>query len=183
MKLNKTILITEDISQPIDEGIKKFSYRLALYILSENEQNKVFSIFTNPNIKNLEQLPANKFFFSLSFFWKLLSYKPHDLIYIPGSSSTLMSFIRLTIMSLFSGKAKKIMISVQERKYGSFSKKLIKFMKPTQMIVLSRKEMEYYYAMGINTTLSPIGVDIEKFTAITVSEKQTLRNKLGLPEN
>jgi len=117
--MKRTVVITENISEPIDEGVKKFSYYLAKYISGLNSENRIFSVFGNSDIPDIRQLPKNKLFFSLVFFRFLYSYKPQLLVYIPSSSSTLMSFIRLVIVSVFSGNSEVIMISLQERKHNN----------------------------------------------------------------
>jgi glycosyltransferase involved in cell wall biosynthesis len=179
--MSKTIVLTEDISMPIDEGIKKFSFHLAKFYSKKNKDNKIFSSSRNSDLPDLQLMPANKLLFAPSFFKQLSGYKAQEVIYVPSSSSTLMSFVRLKLVSLFTGSAKSIMVSVQERKHGKLAKKLISWIKPSEVVVLSNKQASYYKSLGINCKVSPIGVDTKKFVAVKASEKQDLREKLRLP--
>ena len=179
----KTILITEDISEPVDEGIKKFSFYLAKYVRESGEQNVVFSASTNSDVPNIQPLPTNKLLFSLRFFQRLYSANADQIVYIPFSSSTLMSFIRLFIISLFKRQAKIVMFSVQERKHSSLSRKVISLLKPDLLVVLSNKEAAYYKKLGFNCRVTPIGVEFNKYSQVTSEQKKMLRLKLNLPEN
>ena len=178
--MNKILVITENISEPIDEGIKKISYYMARYIAGMNSENLIYSLYPNKDIPNIEFLPKNKLLFSISFLKNIRLFRPNLLIYIPSSSSTLMSFIRLGIVSAFLRTSQIIMVSLQERKHNAVSRKLIRILKPDSLIVLSRKEADYYTSLGINCLVSPIGVETEKFD-ISKIEKRSLREKLNLP--
>ncbi len=181
--MNRAVIITEDISDPIDEGIKKFSFYLAKYVEGSNTENLIFSCFPNKRLSNIKSLPTNKLLFSINFFKQLYRSRPNLLIYVPFSSSTLMSFIRMSLLSLLAQKAKIIMVSVQERRHNYFSKKLISFLKPDWLIVLSNKQANYYRQMGFQATVSPIGVESSKYREISLDEKSMLRQKLNLPVN
>ncbi len=177
--INKTVLITGDISEPIDEGTKKYSFQLAKFFSKEN--SLIFSPSSNKKLPNITILPKNKLLFSRSFYKKIRLYQPQTIVYVPASSSTLMSFIRLKLITLFYSKSKSIMISVQERRHNAFSKLLIKYLKPDEIIVLSAKEESYYKQLNLKCSISPIGVDTDKFINVSAKTKIALRKKLKLP--
>jgi glycosyltransferase involved in cell wall biosynthesis len=180
--MKTTILITEDISEPIDEGVKKFSYQFAKFIDVNN--NIIYCNLSNKNIYNIKYLPKNKFLFSFSFFKNVKLIKPHLIIYVPSSSSTLMGFIRLKIVSVFCRSAKMIMVSVQARKHNYITKGLIAtFLKPDTIFALSNIEALYYEKLCITSFVSSVGVDVNKFNSINANDKNKLRQKLGLPLN
>ena len=180
--MKTTILITEDISEPVDEGIKNFSYHFAKFI--DVNKNITYCCLSNKNIHNIKYLPKNKFFFSFSFFKNVKLLKPQLIIYVPNSSSTLMSFIRLKIVSIICRSAKMIMVSVQARKHNYVTKGLIAtFLKPDNIFVLSDIEALYYEKLGITSFVSSVGVDVNKFNSITANDKNKFRQKLGLPLN
>jgi|ERR1035437_5572555 glycosyltransferase involved in cell wall biosynthesis len=180
--MKTTILITEDISEPIDEGIKNFSYHFAKFFDVDN--NIIYCCLSNKNIHNIKYLPKNKFFISLSFLKNVKSLKPQLIIYVPNGSSTLMSFTRLKIVSIICRTAKMIMVSVQARKHNYITKGLIAtFLKPDNIFVLSNIEALYYEKLGIKSFISSVGVDVNKFNSVTANDKNKLRQKLGLPLN
>ncbi len=97
----KTILVIENLQEPIDEGAKRFNFNLAKYF----ENNKNCIIFTkhqNSNIANLKRLPKNKLNFSVNFFKILLIHSENcTLIYVPETSTTFFTFIRLFLIGQF----------------------------------------------------------------------------------
>lgn len=179
--MRKILLIAENISEPIDEGVKKYSFYLARFILGLNNDSVVFSAYDNKDLPDLKHLPKNKLLFSVSFFRAIYYCKPEMLVYIPAASSTLMSFIRLSLMAIFAHKSRIVMLSLQERKHSRFSRGLIGLLKPDMLVVLSGKEANYYKSMGFNCFISPIGVETGKYLEINPTHKKRLREKLNLP--
>jgi glycosyltransferase involved in cell wall biosynthesis len=177
--MQRKVIIAEDLCEPIDEGIIKYSFHFAFFF--NNSNNLIFSKCRNNKIPNILLTPRNKFLFNIHFYKKIKSSNPNSIIYIPFSSATLMSFIRLKLISIFSGIKDCKMISLQERKHGIFTKSLIKLIKPSEVIVLSIKEKDYFKNLGIKTKLTPIGVDTEKFNIVSNQTKIELRKKLNLP--
>ncbi len=176
----KTItLITEDISEPIDEGIKKYSFKLAEYI-SNNLNYKIFTRVINNNIKHQYKLPKNKLILSLSFITVLKKDKG-VILYVPNSSSTFFSFIRLKILQLFTGRPTAL-ISLQKREHAKWQKFIIRLLlRPKMIFVFSEREKHYYLSLGINTIVTSAGVDTDKFIPIDTKTKIDLRKKINLP--
>jgi len=175
------IILAEDISEPLDEGIKIFTFHFAKYFSTKDKTNIIFSHVQNRVLPDFKQLPINKFFFSPSFFKCIGSYNSQLLIYIPFSSATSMSFIRLAVVRLFTGFKKTIIVSLQKRRHNYLTRLLIRAIQPTAVIVLSKAEQDYYQKLGMKCLLMPIGVDTEKFTAVNKERKLELRKKLNMP--
>lgn len=174
------ILITEDISEPIDEGIKKYSFKLSRFLI-ETKQAKIFTSKINHKLGTQYILPKNKFFFSVSFFKKLKTDNSGIIIYVPNSSSTLMSFLRLKMLSFFTHK-KTVMISIQKREHSFWQRILInKLLRPNLLFTFSERERKYYKLLGINAILTTAGVNLKKYTKVDFPKKQQIREKLNLP--
>jgi glycosyltransferase involved in cell wall biosynthesis len=175
------IVITENISLPIDEGIKKYSFKLSQNLIKYHNASIFTSVF-NPDLQSQFLLPKNKLFLSINFFKSLIKLKGH-ILYVPNSSSTLASFIRLKIIEIFTRK-KTILVSIQKRTHSNWQKKFIKiFLKPSLMFVFSDREQGYYGKMNIKTELTSIGVDIESFTAVSDDRKEQLKIKYNINPN
>ncbi|NVO20129.1 MAG: glycosyltransferase [Bacteroidetes bacterium] len=179
--MKKVLVITEDISKPIDEGVKKFSFYLVKFFDSSPGEALIFSRTTNEDVTEIHSLPGNRLFFSFSFFSKISKFRPEALVYVPASSSTMMSFIRLAIITSVSRVRFSIMISVQERRHSSLAKRIIRLLKPDQLVVLSRKEADYYEKLGMNCIASPVGVNTDKFFEVSTEQQIAIRKKLQLP--
>lgn len=175
------IFITEDISFPIDEGIKKYSFKLAKYLENKN-QASIFTHVFNKDITNQHELPKNKLFLAIHFF-AFLRKKEGDIIYAPNASSTFASFLRLKLLKIISSKS-TVLIGIQKRKHSTWQKLLIKsFLRPNLMFVFSQREKEYFQSLGIRSKITSIGVNTDKYTPVVSSQKLTIRKKLNLPIN
>ena len=175
------ILITEDISYPIDEGIKKYSFKLAQH-LAIHQKASVFTYVFNKDISNQQNLPQNKLFFSYNFF-KSIRKKKGIIVYVPNGSSTFFSFLRLKILEVFSSKP-TVFIGIQKRQHTSLQKTIIKFfLKPKLMFIFSLREKNYYKSLGIKTEMTSIGVNTNKYVSVNSKNKLELRTKLNLPLN
>ena len=172
------ILITEDVSFPIDEGIKKYSFKIVEYF-NKRMGSYTFTNEFNKELKNQLKLPQNKLFFSFKFYKALMKLEG-DILYIPNSSSTLASFIRLKIIEIFTRK-RTVLISIQKRSHSNWQKKLIKvLLKPSLIFVFSDREKKYYEELNINTEMTSIGVNIDKFSMVTDEKRKKLRVKYNV---
>lgn len=180
--MENIILITEDISEPIDEGIKKYSFKLAQFLI-ESKHAKIFTSKSNPRLNSQHNLPSNKFFFSISFFKKLKVFHADIIIYLPNSSSTLMSFLRLKIISLITHK-KTALISIQKRNHSKLSRVIIKYiLRPNLIFVFSEREEKYYRLMRLNVEITSAGVNTKEYFPISEKNKMQLRKSLNINGN
>jgi len=181
-QLKKIIILTEDISEPMDEGIKKYSFKLVQYFL-ELENAIVYTYKNYSKIKYQNTIPKNKLFLSISFLKKLKKEDSDIILYIPNSSSTLMSFFRLKLISTITRK-KSILISVQKRNHFFLSKFMIKyFLKPNLIFVFSKREKLYYNNLKLNTEITIPGVNTKKFFPVTKVKKLQIKKSLGFNDN
>lgn len=175
------ILISEDISSPIDEGIKKYSYKLAQF-LNLKSNGKIYTHVFNTSISNQIQLPRNRLFLSFYFLRDIYKEK-RSILYVPNSSSTFASFLRLKVIQLFTGK-NTVLISVQKRDHTYLQRNCIRYcLKPNFIYVLSEREKTYYQSLGINTKITSVGVDIRKYKPVDNLQKLKLKKKLNLSLN
>jgi glycosyltransferase involved in cell wall biosynthesis len=178
MKKENMILITEDVSFPIDEGIKKYSFKIVEYF-SKRIGSYTFTNEFNSELKNQLKLPHNKLFFSLKFYKDLRDLEG-DVLYIPNSSSTIASFFRLKMIQVFTRK-RTVLVSIQKRVHSNYQKKIIKYLlKPSLIFVFSDREKKYYEELNINTELTSIGVDIDKFSSVSDEKRKEIRDKYNI---
>jgi len=175
----KTILVIENLQEPIDEGSKRFNFNLAKYF-ENNKDCIIFSNHQNSNIRNIKLLPKNKSNLSFKFF-KTLSNQVDNctLIYVPETSTTFFTFLRLLLIGLFFNKKHITLIAIQKVHHSAWQKKIIRKIKPGKLIVFSKKDYEYYNNLGFHTVLSSTGVNLEKFKKTDTFLKIKLREKYG----
>jgi len=181
MRSGHVLFVTEDISFPIDEGMKKFNYALSEYFYSNYENFKLFTGYNNNLPLKYEEI-SNRSFISLKLRSSIRRFRPDYIIYSPSSSGTLFSFIRLFILKCYYSRCKTILINLQRRKHSWFGVKVIKLIKPDLVVTFSEIDYQHFSKIGIKSILSKTGVDIQKFTPVSVLQKKELRKKYELTE-
>jgi glycosyltransferase involved in cell wall biosynthesis len=174
-------IVTENLSEPVDEGIKHFAHSL---ITSCPAEYKVLGIAARAHGKNgyshAVSLKTNRFFLNSSLRERIRDFQPGVICYLPSASATLFSFLRSRILKLHCLKAKVVMVSLQQRKYNWLSRSLIRLLSPDAVFVQNEQAMERLSSLGCNTRLLPSGVDLNKFVPVSTARKAELRTKYNL---
>lgn len=174
-------IISENLSSPIDEGIKSFAHSL---IRSCSLEHRVLglSIGSMGRIEAPHTVPvkANRAFMSYKLWVKIRQFKPDVICYVPSPSATIFSFLRSRLLKFYWHRARVVMVSLQPRRYGWVSRHLIPFLSPDMVFVQHEPAMKQLLALGCRTRLLPSGVDLEKFTPVSPARKAELRTKYGL---
>ena len=174
-------IISEDISQPIDEGIKHFAYSL---IKACTGDYKVLGLTARASghvdNSNVSQVNTNKLFFGPGLRTVFRRFQPDVICYVPSASATLFSFLRSRILKQSWPAARVVMISLPPRHYNLVSRQAIRFLSPDMVFVQNETAMKGLSILGCQTKLLPSGVDLEKFTPVSIEKKTELRNKYHL---
>ena len=181
-KMQRSIcVIAEDLSLPIDEGIKHFASSL---IQGWSQEYRVLGLsvrsqgqITTPHTASLR---TNKFFLSYRLFSRLRRFKPEIICYVPSASATIFSFLRARMLKVYCPGARVVMVSLQPRRYGRVSRHLIPLFSPDMIYVQHEPAMRQLLAMGCKAKLLTSGVDLHKFTPVSQDKKRVLRIKYGL---
>jgi glycosyltransferase involved in cell wall biosynthesis len=174
-------IITEDMSPPLDEGIKNFAYSL-LQAWPPEIPVRGLSVLPGRRVSSskITPLKANRLFLSHGLWEELSSYKPDLICYVPSASATLFSFIRSRLLKLYQPHARVVMVSLQPRHYGWLSRHLIRFLAPDVVFVQHKEAAKHLIALGCHVQLIPSGVDLDKFTPVSPERKADLRIEYGL---
>ena len=174
-------IVTEDMSPPLDEGIKNFAHSLLQAWPSEIPVRGL-SVLPGRRVDSsrIASLRVNRLFLSYRLWEELRSYKPNLICYVPSASATLFSFIRSRLLKLYQPRARVVMISLQPRRYGWFSRHLIRFLAPDVVFVQRKETAKQLIALGCYVQLIPSGVDLAKFTPVSPERKAELRTQYGL---
>lgn len=178
----RIIFIAEDISYPVDEGMKKFNYFLLRYLQSHYTDFKLYSCSNDYQDMNFRKIKS-KSFISLKLFRDIRNFHPRLIIYSPFSSGTMYSFLRLFVLNLVSKSSKTIIINLQRRSHNGIFKKIIRLIRPSRVVVFSIKDKNYFTSMGIDTLLCRTGVDMDQFVPVFQERKGQLRRKYGFNES
>ena len=174
-------IITEDMSPPLDEGIKNFAHSLLQAWPSEIPVRGI-SMLPGRRVNNskIASLRVNRLFLSYRLWEELRSYRPDLICYVPSASATLFSFLRSRLLKLYQPRARVVMISLQPRQYGWLSRHLIQFLAPDVIFVQRKETAKQLITLGCHVQLIPSGVDLDKFTPVSPEKKAELRAKYDL---
>ncbi len=174
-------IISEDLSMPLDEGIKRFAHSLVRYWSSDHP---VLGLSVRSqgdiDIPNISSVKANRLFLSYRLWTKIRRFKPHIICYVSSPSATIFSFLRSRVLKLYWPQAKVVMVCLQPRHHRWVSRHLIPFLSPDMIFVQTEETMRQLTALGCPTQLLPSGVDLDKFAPVSPRRKEELRIKYGL---
>jgi glycosyltransferase involved in cell wall biosynthesis len=174
-------VITEDLTLPLDEGIKIFAHSL---IRSWSRECRALglSVHSPAKIKGVHTIAAktNKFFLGYKLWTISRRFRPDVVCYVPSASATLFSFLRSRLLKLYWPHARVIMVSLQPRYYGWLSRHLIPFLSPDKVFVQDEPTMRRLCTLGCNAQMLPSGVDLNKFIPVSSERKMELRTKYRL---
>ena len=181
MKKNRIIVLSDCLNVKHDEGCIRLSNMLVKKMINRFDNIEVIS-YNNKNTE-YKNIKINKMFLSKKLFKYINRFENASLIYIPFSSNTFFSIIRILILSLFTN-AKLYSIFVMRYELNKIAKKLLKFSK-TNIICFSNESFSYYKNIIDEKKVLYLkaGVDTNQFVPVNSSIKQQLRNKYGFLPN
>lgn len=174
-------IISEDLSQPIDEGIKNFAHSLIQHWSKECDVLGI-SVRSPRHIDapRTTSVKTNRLLLSYKLRAKIRHFRPDIICYVPSASATISSFLRSRVLKFNWPSARVVMVSLQPRYYNWVSRHLIRFLSPDIVFVQNEPTMIRLRSLGCHTKLLPSGVDLEKFTPVSAGRKAELRSRYGL---
>lgn len=174
-------VVSEDITMPLDEGIKIFAHSL---LNSWKRDYRVIGLSaqsgSNHGSGHVISTRMNKLFMSLRLWALKRRFHPQVVCYVPSASATLFSFIRSRILKLCWPAAHVIMVSLQPRPYNRLARRLVKYLAPDMVFVQDEISLKNLQELGCKASLLPSGVDVQKFKPVSPNQKTELRRKYGL---
>lgn len=170
------IIVTDCLSEVLDEGCLKVTNSLIKRIKSKVADTTVVSYGNNRNGLSDLHLKLNKLFLNLSLY-KVLSKSDEEVLYIPLSSYTIASLIRTIVLTLISKKVSVLFVGWSPiNKVKNFLFKLLK----CRIYVLT-KETEDYLSFYTKSQIIQLkaGVDTKRFIPVSSERKNELRKKYG----
>jgi len=155
------ICLLGEFDVELDEAMRKTAFYLHRYL---SEEHDVLGL----NPRNI-----------ISFrFWKdLKEFNPSYVHYVSGSS--LISFIILKIVSVFTGS--RSIISMMRPTFSKISLKMIKLFRPDVVIVQSPETEKKFEDLNFRTVFLPIvGMDFDRFHPSLKKRRDVLRKRFKL---
>jgi glycosyltransferase involved in cell wall biosynthesis len=181
--MKRIILVTEILSPPYDEGIKKTVRNLYLE-LQRNFDLTVICRF-GFNDEKVKIVSTNSLFLSKQVYSIIQKTKPDAIIYLPFASSTFASYLRLKVLSLFTRKSKSIFFALQPKPIRNWHSVIVNhFLKPETAITPSPELYNYWKGIKVNSELVPLYTNLERFSPlVSCQDKEKLRLKYNVPLN
>lgn len=179
--MNRIAIITEILKEPLDEGAKNTVFNL-LKQLKKNYKCRVFSINGRGRFDFVDlNFNLNKLLFSLHFYKTIMGHCD-KVLYIPGSSITLATFLRTRLLQLFTRREVTI-LALQPITYNMLEKIIIQMIRPQCVIAQSKGTSQRLNKMGIDVRLLSLGVDNTKYREMGQETKKILREKYSIDSN
>jgi glycosyltransferase involved in cell wall biosynthesis len=174
-------LLCEDLSLPIDEGIKKFVTSVSGPLAEMADLLVLAAGDAGPLPAFVQAAPANRFLLGGTLGPTLRRFQPDIVVYVPIAAATRNSFVRCAILRGYAPRARLLMVSLQPRTYGPLARRLIWRLGPDLTLVQSLATCHSLTRLGCPAAVLPSGVDLHAFAPVSRREKGALRARYGLP--
>ena len=171
------IVLTDTLSNKVDEGYAKIAYSLAKRLKSETDTLVDFS--TDKNTIADISMKCSKLFFSKKL-KKICNNQ--NILYIPKASNSRGTILRLISLKSYIHAKKITVLFSQFQKMSKFEGRLLKSLN-VNIFVLSEKSKLRFLKYDINATVLKLGVDTHKFLPVSSEEKLNLRKKYGFSQD
>lgn len=176
-------IIADKLTLPIDEGLKKLTYKMMEYGLKRNDVD----VYNSPEdiaLSGVTLYHANKLMKSAEIKSLLNKKKYTDIYYIPEASTTFYSFVRAIIIQIQAPSGAFVhIVSCQRRKLKVWQKIIVKLIWRNEVVTFSRSAEKYFRDMNIKTYCCTNGVDCSIYKPIDKEQKDILRIKYNIPRD
>lgn len=177
----RSLLFSERLCAPYDEGIKNFAVHLVRALAAEHNVLALTSGGREDLEYGIENVDANRLLLSTRLGRTIRRFRPQMIVYVPTACGTLFSFVRARILRLYGRGAPTVLITLQPRRYTPVGKFLIGRLAPDWVLAQSTRTVELLRGLGCRTALLPPAVDAQRFRPASPVEKAALRGKYGVP--
>lgn len=189
----RILIVSEDLVQPWDEGIKKFAYSIGNALAPDHSVRLInvdrsggaashhgtaSAIGGEPEIRDVA---GTRTFMSPALRREVSSFQPDTIVYVPSPSSTVGSFVRSYVLRRHWPRAKIGMVALIPRRHPSALRSLLQGASPDVLFVPSYASLLHASDLSLRGELLPVGVDLATFRPARAGEKAALRRARGIP--
>jgi glycosyltransferase involved in cell wall biosynthesis len=173
-------IISEDMVEPWDEGIKKFAYSISRALQTRDDVLPLNIARSGKSAQFAQRIPGTRTFWNRDLRRKLRTFSPHCVLYIPSPSSTLASFFRARVLRSFAPRAAHCMVAMIPRRHGRRWRPFLSMTAPDVVFVPSYASLLHLHRLSIRGELLPIGVDVALFRKTDRADAAALRRRHGI---
>ena len=186
------IIVSEDLVQPWDEGIKKFSVSIGRALAAAhtvriiNVDRTGLAAARNgkgSELDSVRNVPGSRTFVSPALRREFAAARPQAVIYVPSPSSTVASMLRCFVLRRHWPAARVGMVALIPRRHGRAVRTMLQGAAPHRIFVPSYASLLHLHDLGLAGGILPIGVDLDTFRRPAAGEKLRLRQAHGIPED
>jgi glycosyltransferase involved in cell wall biosynthesis len=190
----RTIIISEDLVAPWDEGIKKFAFSIGRALATDHpvrivNVDRSGAVFGNGaggggerrTADSIRDVPSTRTFIQPALRREISSFLPEVIIYVPSPSDTVSSFLRAYALHRHAPRAQIGMVALIPRRHPARLKVLLGATAPDVVFVPSYASLLHLNDLSLQGELVPVGVDLDQFRPAHDGEKEALRRAHGIP--
>jgi len=198
----KILIVSEDLVEPWDEGIKKFSVSIAGALASDhavrviNVDRSGLAAARNGSgggardgsgghtgVLAIRSVAGTRTFMTPALRREVAASQPDAIVYVPSPSSTAGSFVRTFALRRHWPRAKVGMVALIPRRHHASRRIVLQGAAPDCLFVPSYASLLHARDLSLRAELLPMGVDATTFHPAREGEYQALRRKYGVGES
>jgi len=180
---NKIVLVSEDLAEPWDEGIKKFVFSVGTALKAHGDVLLINVDRSGVGGEAALRLPGSRTFLSGALKDAIRAHEADRIIYVPSPSNTTSSFARASVLRRIAPRARHGMVALIPRELSSALRPLLRRMAPDIIWVPSYRSLLRLSRAGIPGDVLPVGYDGGVFSPATPGERAALREKYAVPRD
>jgi len=199
----RVVIISEDLVEPWDEGIKKFAHSIGHALFVDHpvrmiNVDRAGAIFANGSRGvvpasssnharthghgiTIHDVPGTRTFIQPALRHEVASFVPDCVIYVASPSSTRGSFVRAFVLRRHWPRARHAMVALIPRRHRGRDRVLLSAAAPDMIFVPSYASLLHLRDLSLRGDLLPVGVDTLQFRAPHAGERELLREKYRVP--
>lgn len=180
--MNRICLICEVMHEPFDEGIRIFAAELARALALSQRKKLLLVSDKDSEIDGLRVHGAlsNRYFLSRALAELIGSFSPEALVYIPWTSLTARTLIRVRTLRRYAPGARIAVVALQPRPAGLLSRAIAWSGGPDQVLAAGPASQAQAERLGLRARRIAPGVNHTRFSPVTAEQREMLKRRAGL---
>ena len=176
----KIVVISEDLVEPWDEGIKKFTYSLAQALKKTSDVLLVNVDRSSAGGEEAVRVPGTRSFSSRALRGAIREHESEIILYVPSPSNTTWSYVRSAMLRRAAPGAFVGMVALIPRSHSRRLRPVLKRLAPHMTWVPSYKTLLHLSRFSIPGDVLPVGVDPDVYQPAGEAQKMALRERHGI---
>ena len=187
---SRIVIVSEDLVEPWDEGIKKFAFSIGRALGNEhpvriiNVDRGGFAAARNGatgGTPAIHTVAGTRTFMQPALRRAVADFEPEVVLYVPSPSATVASFVRAFALRRHWPRARHGMVALIPRRHSSRLKPMLRGAAPDVIFVASYASLLHLNDLSLRGDVVPVGVDLDVFRPARDGEKAALRRAHGVP--